>query len=104
MTKYTALKQSNEGSKYVSEEESLERMHREEPRSRWKGSLISDDPEQSLQKLASIVDISKPTMRRIAKENLRFKSYTLKIRQMLSEAARTSRIARLESHSGLPTA
>ena len=33
-------------------------------------------------------------MRRIAKEDIRYKSYTLKIRQMLSETARTSRVAR----------
>jgi len=43
-------------------------------------------------------------MRRIAKEDLRYKSYTLKTRQMLSEIARTSRIVRLGSHSGLPIA
>ncbi|KAG5314671.1 MOS1T transposase, partial [Pseudoatta argentina] len=64
-------------------------------------ALISDDPGQSLQKLASIVGINEPTMRRIAEED---KSYTLKIRQMVSEAARTSRVAHLGSHSGLPTA
>ena len=39
-------------------------------------ALISDDPGQSLRKLASIVGISEPTMRRIAEED---KSYTLKI-------------------------
>jgi len=50
-------------------------------------ALISNDPGQSLQKLASIVN--EPIMR-IA-ENFRYKSYTLK---MLSEAARTNRIAR----------
>ena len=33
-------------------------------------------------------------MRRIAEKDLRYKSYTLKIRHMLSEAARTSRVAR----------
>ena len=67
-------------------------------------ALISDDSRQSLRKLASIVGVSEPTMRQIAEENLRYKSYTLKIRQMLSEAARTSRVARLGFHSGLPTA
>jgi len=67
-------------------------------------ALVSDNPRQSLRKLASIVGVSEPTMRRIAEEDLRYKSYTLKIRQMPSEAARTTRIARLGSHSGLPTA
>ncbi|KYM79142.1 5-hydroxytryptamine receptor 2B [Atta colombica] len=57
-------------------------------------ALISDDLGQSLRKLASIVSLSEPTMRRIVEEDLRYKLYTLKIRQMLSETARTSRIAR----------
>jgi len=64
--------------------------------------LISDDPEQSLRKI-SIVGVSEPTMRRIAEEDLRYKSHILKIWQMLSEAARTSRVVRLGSYSGLPT-
>jgi len=42
-------------------------------------ALISDDPGQSLQKLASIVGVSMPIMRRIIEEDLRYKSYTLKI-------------------------
>jgi len=53
-------------------------------------ALISDDPGQSLRKLASIVDISESTTHRIAEEDLRYKSYTLKIQQTLSETARTS--------------
>jgi len=57
-------------------------------------ALISEDPGQSLRKLASIVGVSELTMRRIAEENLRYKSYTLKIRQILSEAARTKQVAR----------
>jgi len=52
-------------------------------------ALISDIPGQSLRKLASIVGVSEPTMRRIA-EDLRYKSYTLKIRQMFSKAANAS--------------
>ena len=77
--KYT-LEQSNE-IQYASEEESLERTHRENPRSCWKGSrLISDDPGQSLWKLASIVGVSESTIRWIAEEDLRYNSYTLKIR------------------------
>ena len=56
-----------------------------------------------MRKLASIVGVSELTIRRIAEEDLRYKSYILKIRQMLSEAARTSQVVRLGSHSGLPT-
>jgi len=90
---------------YASKKESLERMHREIPAVIERAqALISDNPGQALRKLASIVSVSEPTMRRIAKEDLRYKSYTLKIRQLLSEAARTSRVARLGSHSDLPTA
>jgi len=37
-------------------------------------ALISDDPGQLLRKLASI-DVSEPTMRRIAEEDLRYKSH-----------------------------
>jgi len=33
--------------------------------------LISDDPGQSLRKLASIIGVNEPTMRRIAEEDLR---------------------------------
>jgi len=46
-------------------------------------ALISEDPGQSLRKLVSIVGVSEP-MCRIAEEDFRYKSYTLKIRQILS--------------------
>jgi len=36
---------------------------------------LSEDPGQSLRKLASIVGVSEPTMRRIAAEDLRYKEY-----------------------------
>ena len=82
----------------------IERTQRENPAVVEKAqALISDDPRQSLQKLASIVDVSEP-IRRIAEENLRYKSLHIKDRQILSEAARTSRVARLGFHSDLPTA
>jgi len=45
--------------------------------------LISDDPGQSLRKLASIVGVSELIIHRIVEEDLRYNSYTLKIRQML---------------------
>jgi len=38
--------------------------------------------------------MSDTTMRRIAKEDLRFRTYVIKVRQMLSEAAKTNRIPR----------
>jgi len=108
VAKYTALKQFNEGS---SEEESFTRsaftrkntLRRPLAVVKRAQALISDDPEQSLRKLASIVGVSEPTMRRIAEKDFRYKSYTLKI-QMFSEAARTSRVARFGSHFGFPTA
>ena len=67
--------------KYASEEESLERTYREDPRNRWKGSSADFGwSRASLRKLASIVGVSEPTMHRIAEEDLWYKSYTLKIR------------------------
>jgi len=41
-------------------------------------ALISEDSRKSLRKLPSIVGVSEPAMRRIAEEDLRYKSYTLK--------------------------
>jgi len=55
-------------------------------------ALVSEDSGQLLRKLASLW--VEPTMRRIAEENLRYKSYTLKIRQILCEATWTKRVAR----------
>ena len=48
--------------------------------------LISNDPEQSLRKLASIVGVGKP-MRRIVEEDLQYKSNTIKIRFRYSAKA-----------------
>ncbi|XP_032668322.1 uncharacterized protein LOC116842765 [Odontomachus brunneus] len=56
--------------------------------------LISEDPGLSLTKLAKTLGVSDTTMRRIAEEDLRFKSYVIKVRQMLSEAAKMNRVAR----------
>lgn len=55
--------------------------------------LISKDPGISLRKLASILDMSNTTMRRIAEEDLRYTSYVIEVRQMLSEDVK--RVARL---------
>ncbi|KYQ50144.1 hypothetical protein ALC60_10777, partial [Trachymyrmex zeteki] len=56
--------------------------------------LIFEDPGQSIRKLSSVVGVSEKTMHRIVEEDLRYKSYTIKVRQMLSEAARTKRVER----------
>jgi len=105
--KYTALEQFNEGSS-MSTKKSHSRKNslRGSPQSlkgfnkRW--FRMTNDSGQSKIR-ASIVGVSEPTMRRIAKKDFQYKSYTLKIRQMISEVARTNRVARLGSHSGLPT-
>ena len=87
VAKYTALEQSNEGSSMPARKShSKERTARIPAVVERAQTLISDDPRQSLRKLASIVGVSEPTMRRIAEEDLRYKSYTLK---RLSEAATT---------------
>jgi len=64
--KYSASKQSK--FQYASEEESLERTHREDPWVERTQALILKDPRQLLRKLTSIVGVSEPTMRRIAEE------------------------------------
>ncbi|XP_018311841.1 uncharacterized protein [Mycetomoellerius zeteki] len=56
--------------------------------------LISKDSRVSLAKLAAILGMSDTTVRRIVQEDLRYKSYVLKVRQMLSEAAKAKRLAR----------
>jgi len=95
VAKYSASEQSNESSSTPARKShSKERTARIPAVVERTQALISEDPGQSLRKLASIVGVSEPTMRRIAEEDLRYKSYTLKIRQILSEAARTKRVAR----------
>jgi len=56
--------------------------------------LIFEDPRQSIRKLSSVIGVSEKTMRQIVEEDLRYKSYTIKVRQMLSKAARTKRVER----------
>ncbi|CAK9827593.1 Transposable element Tcb1 transposase [Anthophora retusa] len=56
--------------------------------------LISENPGTSLTNLATILGVSEASIRRIAQEDLRYTSYVLKVRQMLSETAKTKRIAR----------
>jgi len=77
VTKYMALKQFNEDSSISARKNhSKERIARISAVIERTQALILDDPRQSLRKLASIVGISEPTMRRIAEEDLRYKSYT----------------------------
>ena len=56
--------------------------------------LIAEDPGQSFRKLATIVGTSEATMRRIVEEDLRYKSYVIRVRQMLSETVKIKRVAR----------
>ncbi|EGI70777.1 hypothetical protein G5I_00435 [Acromyrmex echinatior] len=71
VAKYTALEQSNEGSSMPARKShSKERTARIPAVVERAQTLISDDPRQSLRKLASIVGVSEPTMRRIAEEDL----------------------------------
>lgn len=56
--------------------------------------LISEDPGVPLRKLSTTLGVSEATMRRIAEKDLRYTSYVLKVRQMLSEAAKVKRVAR----------
>ena len=70
VAKYTALEQSNEGSSMPARKShSKERTARIPAVVERAQTLISDDPRQSLRKLASIVGVSEPTMRRIAEED-----------------------------------
>jgi len=98
VAKYSASEQSNESSStQARKSHSKERTARTPAVVERIQALISEDTGQSLRKLASIVSVSKLTMRQIDEEDLRYKSYTLKIRQILSEAAKTKRVARLAS-------
>ena len=102
MAKYTALEQSNEGSSMPTRKSHSKKCTRIPVVERTQ-ALISDDSGQSLRKLALIASVRKQQCVEggIAEKNLRYKSYILKIRQMLSEAAKTNRVARLGSYSGL---
>ncbi|CAH2005543.1 unnamed protein product [Acanthoscelides obtectus] len=94
VSKYNASEESRESSSNPAR-----KTHSRERRSRTPAvvekaqALISEDPVQSLRKLAPVLGVSERTMRRIA-EDLRYKSYTIKLRQMLYEATRTKRLAR----------
>jgi len=69
VAKYNASEQSNESSSTPAR-----KSHSKERTARTQ-ALISEDSRQLLQKLASIVGVSEPTMHRIVEEDLRYKSY-----------------------------
>jgi len=73
VTKYSASEQSNESSNTpASKNQSKERTAKTPAVVKRTQTLISEDPGQSLQKLASIMGVSEPTMRRIAEKALRY--------------------------------
>ena len=57
---------------------------------------ISDDPSVSMHQLAAKFGVSYGTMRTIIHEDLRYNSYTFKIRQELSEEVKARRVARCQ--------
>ena len=103
--KYHESEKSNEGSATPARKfHSKERVVRTPDIIQRAQELIFEDPGQSIRKLSSVVGVSEKTMRRIVEEDLRYKSYTIKVRQMLSEAARTTSTCFGRKNSGLPTA
>ena len=56
--------------------------------------LVEEDPSQSTRTLAAKLNVGATTIRQALKEDLRCKSYRLKVRQMLSDTMRTKRVER----------
>ncbi|XP_018364731.1 PREDICTED: uncharacterized protein LOC108762295, partial [Trachymyrmex cornetzi] len=95
IAKYHESEKPNEGSATpVRKIHSNERVVMTPDIIQWAQELIFEDPRQSIRKLSSVVGVREKTIRRIVEEDLRYKSYTIKLRQMLSEAARTKRVER----------
>ncbi|KAL6421010.1 hypothetical protein ACFW04_013561 [Cataglyphis niger] len=80
IAKYAALEKSEEGSADPARKILLKEKAQE---------LILEDPGTAVRKLTT--DLGNETMRRIAEENLRYMSYVIRVRKMLSEAAKTKR-------------
>jgi inhibitor of nuclear factor kappa-B kinase subunit alpha len=57
-------------------------------------ALIDEDPGCSMRNMADKLDVSECTIRRAVKEDLRCKSYVLRVRQMLSAEMKNKRVAR----------
>ncbi|XP_011707025.1 PREDICTED: uncharacterized protein LOC105462195 [Wasmannia auropunctata] len=95
IAKYHESEKSNKGSATPARKiHSKERVVRTPDIIQRAQELIFEDSGQSIRKLSSVVGVSEKTMRRIVEEDLRYNSYTIKVRQMLSEAARTKRVER----------
>ena len=54
--------------------------------------LIEEDPMQSMRQLAIRLDVSECTVRRAVHQDLRYKSYTIRIRQLLTETMKAKRV------------
>ncbi|XP_076279399.1 uncharacterized protein LOC143208672 [Lasioglossum baleicum] len=103
IAKYNESEMSSEGSETPARKShSKERVVRTSNIIERVQELIFQDPGQSIRKLSSVVGISEKTMRRIIEEDLRYKSYTIKVRQMLSDAARAKRVKRAVTCSCVP--
>lgn len=93
--KYTASEKSGEGSAIPARKIHARQKGTRTPELINRAQeLISENPGTSLRKLASILGISERIVRRIAQEDLRYTSYVIKVRQMLSEVAKLKRLAR----------
>ncbi|XP_025153568.1 uncharacterized protein LOC109503697 [Harpegnathos saltator] len=90
VAKYNESEKSNEGfATPARKTHSKERVVRTPEIIQRAQELIFVDPGQSIRKLLSVVGVSEKTIRRIVEEDLRYKSHTIKVRQMLSEVGRT---------------
>ncbi len=65
-------------------------------------TAINDDPSISFQSLATLMNVSKNTMGKAIHEDLRYKSYVLKICQHLTDAMKAKRVAWCELLLSLP--
>jgi hypothetical protein len=58
--------------------------------------MVEEDPGMSMRKMATILQVGDGTVRRIIEEDLRYRSYVLKVRQMLSQEIKDKRVARCQ--------
>lgn len=78
----------------TSEKYILERVHCQSANVQWAQELIFEDSRQSIRKWSTAIGVRGKTIPGIIKEYLRDKPYTIKVRQMLSEATRRKRVER----------
>ena len=55
---------------------------------------IDDDPSVSMRKLAQQLNVSEATIRKAVHEDLRYKSYSLKVHQLLTAPQKDKRLVR----------